>query len=217
MKEKNKRFSQEDIYEMMPEMKPERQLPITKHIIKIPNAVLLSVEGKEELYKKLNLDTKKFYLLVIGVVLFLLSGFLMFTTGVYFLSNIDNTGTGGVIVTGLGIGILFSTWILGTYLIQVYCDQRKERNNLHKSEIYQVPVTPYLSIRDGDGKYKKVQYYVQVSGGKELLFSEQFLIPREQYQALEQFSFYAYYYEEKTKNDSKKYKVYIIGEKEGRK
>lgn len=39
-------------------------------------------------------------------------------------------------------------------------------------------------------------------------------IPREQYQELDRFFFYAYYYEEKGKNDNKKYKVYVIGEKE---
>lgn len=89
---------------------------------------------------------------------------------------------------------------------------RKERGDIHKSEVYRVPVMIYISIRDG--QYKRVRYYIQVSGGKELLFSEPFQISREQYQALDQFSFYAYYYEGKSKNDNRKYKVFIIGEKE---
>lgn len=52
---------------------------------------------------------------------------------------------------------------------------------------------------------------------KELLFSEPYQISREQYQELDRFSFYAYYYEGKTKKDNRNYKICIIGEKEGEK
>lgn len=211
MQEKNKKFSQEELCKMMPELNPERRLPIGKYITKIPDAVLLDEEEKEKLYTKRKLETKNSHLLVIGTVLFLLSGFLMLKILSIFFFNIGDFGTSAVIITGLVIGVLFLIWIFGMYLIQLYHEKKRERRNIHKREVYRVPVMPYLSIRNGS--YKKVRYYIQVSGGKELLFSEPFQIPREQYQALDRFFFYAYYYEEKGKNDNKKYKVYVIGEK----
>lgn len=215
MKKKNRKLSQKDIYEMMPEMNPERQLSAWKYITKIPNAVLLDIEEKEKLCAKLKLDTNKSHLLVIGIVFFLLSGFLMIKLLSMFSFNIDNMGPAALIATGLGGGILFSILIVGTYLIQSYYEQKREMMNIHKCEVYRVPVVPYISIRYG--KYKKVRYYIQVSGGTELLFSEPFQISREQYQALDRFSFYAYYYEGKRKKDNRNYKICIIGEKEGEK
>lgn len=213
MKEKNRKFSPNDFCEMMPELNPERQLSAWEYITKIPNAVLLAAEEKERLCTKLELDHKKPRLLVIGMVLFLLSGFL--EIGLIYVSfyNIINGGPAIIILEGLAIGILFFIWILGMYLIQLYYEQKREGRNIHKCEVYRVPVMPYISIRDG--RYIKVRYYIQVSGGKELLFFEPFQISREQYQALDRFSFYAYYYEGKRKNDNRKYKVYVIGEKRG--
>ena len=124
--EKNRKFSQKDIYEMMPEMNPERQLSVWEYITKIPNAVLLDIGEKEKLCAKLKLDTKKSHFLVIGIVLFLLSGFLMIKLLSMFFFNIDNMGPGALMATGLAGGILFLIWILEMYLIQLYYEQKRE-------------------------------------------------------------------------------------------
>lgn len=214
MREKKRKFSQEDLCKMMPELDSKRQLPIVKYITKIPNAVLLDESEKEKLYTKRNLNINNLHLLVIGTGLFLLSGFLMLKNlSMLFFINIENCGMGAVIITGLAMGILFSIWILGMYLVQLYCERRREKREIHKYEVYRVPVMPYISFRDGS--YRKARYYIKVSGGKKLLFSESVQISREQYQALDRFSFYAYYYEIRGKRDDRKYKVYVIGEKSG--